>query len=114
MLPHYSKLVPYLDRMIAGFPPGFDVNIGNLPYCVAPHLAKWIHHDGEQTFTGRHGGSAVGHGSFLTASSSPDGASGCYDGKGVAEIPMDLTVVTESPFVSSHNHSARNSSDARR
>src|SRR5947209_5438082 len=68
--------------------------------------------DGEQTFTGRHGGSAIAHGSFLTASSSPDGASGCYNGKGVAEIPMDLAIVTQSPLVS--GHSARNSSDARR
>src|SRR5207247_730461 len=30
-------------------PPSFDVNIGNLPYCIAPHLAPWIHHDGEKT-----------------------------------------------------------------
>lgn len=51
MLPHYSKMVPYLEKMIAGFPEGFDVNIGNLPYCIAPKLAKWIHHDGEMTFT---------------------------------------------------------------
>jgi MoaA/NifB/PqqE/SkfB family radical SAM enzyme len=51
MLPYYSDMVPYLEKMIAGFPPGFDVNIGNLPYCIAPKLAKWIHHDGEQTFT---------------------------------------------------------------
>jgi MoaA/NifB/PqqE/SkfB family radical SAM enzyme len=51
MLPRYSDMVPYLEKMIAGFPPGFDVNIGNLPYCIAPQLARWIHHDGEQTFT---------------------------------------------------------------
>src|SRR5262249_28589449 len=29
----------------------FDVNIGNLPYCIAPQLARWIHHDGEPTLT---------------------------------------------------------------
>lgn len=51
MLPRYSELVPYLERMVAGFPEGFDVNIGNLPYCVAPRLAPWIHHDGEKTLT---------------------------------------------------------------
>ncbi len=51
MLPDYRDLVPPLSRMVAGFPTGFDVNIGNLPYCVAPELARWIHHDGEQTFT---------------------------------------------------------------
>jgi MoaA/NifB/PqqE/SkfB family radical SAM enzyme len=51
MIPHYSDMVPYLERMVAGFPEGFDVNIGNLPYCVAPRLAPWIHHDGERTMT---------------------------------------------------------------
>jgi MoaA/NifB/PqqE/SkfB family radical SAM enzyme len=51
MIPRYSDLVPALTAMVAGFPEGFDVNIGNLPYCVAPHLARHIHHDGERTMT---------------------------------------------------------------
>ena len=54
MLPRYSDMVPPLAAMIEGFElarPGFDVNIGNLPYCIAPKLAPWIHHDGEATFT---------------------------------------------------------------
>lgn len=51
MLPRYSDMVPYLERMVAGFPTGFDVNIGNLPYCIAPKLAPVIHHDGEPTLT---------------------------------------------------------------
>ena len=51
MLPRYSDMVPYLEKMIAGFPPGFDVNIGNMPQCIAPNLARWIHHDGEKTYT---------------------------------------------------------------
>jgi MoaA/NifB/PqqE/SkfB family radical SAM enzyme len=51
MIPRYADLVPALTAMVEGFPPGFDVNIGNLPYCVAPHLARFIHHDGEQTLT---------------------------------------------------------------
>ncbi len=53
-IPRYSDLVAPLAAMIDGFEaraPGFDVNIGNLPYCVAPHLAPWIHHDGEKTLT---------------------------------------------------------------
>lgn len=53
-LPRYPEMVPALTAMIEGFEaaaPGFDVNIGNLPYCVAPGLAPWIHHDGETTFT---------------------------------------------------------------
>ncbi|MEZ4409238.1 MAG: radical SAM protein [Polyangiales bacterium] len=54
MLPRYSDMVPALTEMVEVFEaraPGFDVNIGNLPYCVAPALAPWIHHDGETTFT---------------------------------------------------------------
>ena len=50
-MPHYSELVEPLREMVAGFPEGFDVNVGNLPYCVAPDLARVIHHDGEETFT---------------------------------------------------------------
>jgi hypothetical protein len=44
-------MVPALEAMIEGFPEGFDVNIGNLPYCVAPDLAPFVHHDGEETTT---------------------------------------------------------------
>lgn len=54
MLPRYGDMVAPLTAMIERFErerPGFDVNIGNLPYCVAPGLAPWIHHDGESTFT---------------------------------------------------------------
>ncbi len=51
MLPRYSDMAPYLERMVAALPEGFDVNLGNLPYCVAPALAPWIHHDGETTLT---------------------------------------------------------------
>jgi MoaA/NifB/PqqE/SkfB family radical SAM enzyme len=51
MIPRYSEMVPALEQMIKGFPDDFDVNIGNLPYCIAPGLARWIHHDGERTLT---------------------------------------------------------------
>jgi MoaA/NifB/PqqE/SkfB family radical SAM enzyme len=51
MLPRYSEMVPALEAMVAGFPRDFDVNIGNLPYCIAPALAPVIHHDGETTMT---------------------------------------------------------------
>ncbi len=54
MMPRLTDLVAPLTAMIEGFEarmPGFDVNIGNLPYCVAPHLAPWIHHDGSMTET---------------------------------------------------------------
>ena len=51
MIPRYSDMVPALEAMVRGFPEGFDVNIGNLPYCIAPGLARVIHHDGERTLT---------------------------------------------------------------
>jgi MoaA/NifB/PqqE/SkfB family radical SAM enzyme len=51
MIPRYSDMVPALTEMVRGFPEGFDVNLGNLPYCIAPHLAHVIHHDGEPTLT---------------------------------------------------------------
>ncbi len=54
MIPRYADLAAPLRAMIEGFEaraPGFDVNVGNLPYCVAPDLAPWIHHDGERTLT---------------------------------------------------------------
>jgi MoaA/NifB/PqqE/SkfB family radical SAM enzyme len=50
-MPRFSELVPPMRAMVAGFSPGFDVNLGNLPYCVAPDLARVIHHDGERTET---------------------------------------------------------------
>ncbi len=50
-IPRYSDMVEPLTRMVRGFPEGFDVNIGNLPYCIAPELAHVIHHDGEPTET---------------------------------------------------------------
>lgn len=51
MLPRYTELAAPLRRMIGGFEEGFDVNVGNLPQCIAPDLAAWIHHDGEPTET---------------------------------------------------------------
>lgn len=51
MLPRYSDLAEPFRAMVRAFPEGFDVNIGNLPYCVAPDLAEHIHHDGEHTET---------------------------------------------------------------
>jgi MoaA/NifB/PqqE/SkfB family radical SAM enzyme len=51
MIPRYTDMVPALTAMVQGFPEGFDVNIGNLPYCIAPELAGVIHHDGERTLT---------------------------------------------------------------
>ena len=50
-IPRYSDMVPALEAMVAGFDTAVDVNVGNLPFCIAPQLAPWIHHDGNETFT---------------------------------------------------------------
>ncbi len=51
IMPRLSDLAQPLERMVAGFPDDFDVNVGNLPYCVAPKLLARIHHGGEPTET---------------------------------------------------------------
>jgi len=51
MMVRYTDLLPPLTKLAAGVPEGFDLNIGNLPYCIAPGLAPFIHHDGETTHT---------------------------------------------------------------
>lgn len=47
--PRFREVAPVLISMVEGFPKGFDVNVGNLPFCVAPRLAHVTHHDGEST-----------------------------------------------------------------
>lgn len=55
IMPPYSAMVPYyramLDRFDRELGPDYDVNIGNLPYCLMPERAAKIHHDGEATLT---------------------------------------------------------------
>jgi MoaA/NifB/PqqE/SkfB family radical SAM enzyme len=54
IMPRYSDMAPYYAEMLAGFErwnPDFDVNVGNLPYCVMPDWASRIHHGGEETVT---------------------------------------------------------------
>jgi MoaA/NifB/PqqE/SkfB family radical SAM enzyme len=54
IMPRYSEMAPYYDAMLAGFErwdPEFDVNVGNLPYCILPHWGSRIHHGGEETVT---------------------------------------------------------------
>jgi MoaA/NifB/PqqE/SkfB family radical SAM enzyme len=61
MMPRYSEVAATLGRMIDGFPEDFDVSIGALPFCVAPSLAPWIHHDHHPmwTVTARESGAAT-------------------------------------------------------
>lgn len=54
IMPQYSVMAPYYDQMLRGFDDwdeSFDVNIGNLPYCVLPQWGHRIHHGGENTVT---------------------------------------------------------------
>jgi hypothetical protein len=51
------------------------------------------------TMKGERSGSATAHGSFLTQRTPPDVTSKCA-GEGVAEVPMDLSLTTDSPLVS--------------
>ena len=54
IMPRYSDMAPYYADMLAGFErwnPDFDVNVGNLPYCILPEWATRIHHGGEDTVT---------------------------------------------------------------
>lgn len=48
MAPHFQALLARCDERLGA---DFDVNIGNLPYCIAPELAHKVHHDGEATVT---------------------------------------------------------------
>ncbi len=54
IMPRYSDMAPYYSEMLAGFErwnPDFDVNVGNLPYCILPEWASRIHHGGQETVT---------------------------------------------------------------
>jgi hypothetical protein len=47
-------MAPYYDEMLARFEqwdPDFDVNVGNLPYCILPKWGSRIHHGGQETVT---------------------------------------------------------------
>ncbi len=54
IMPDYEDLGRVLRTMLSDFDsisPDFDVNIGNLPYCVVPEWGHKIHHEGNLTFT---------------------------------------------------------------
>lgn len=54
IMPRYSEMAPAMREMLAGFEAvdrGFDVNIGNVPYCVLPEWGPRVHHGGEATET---------------------------------------------------------------
>lgn len=51
----YSEMATSFRALVTGVDEklgeAFDLNIGNMPYCVAPDIAWRIHHDGEDTVT---------------------------------------------------------------
>jgi MoaA/NifB/PqqE/SkfB family radical SAM enzyme len=54
IMPRYSDMAPFYAEMLEGFDawnPDFDVNVGNLPYCILPAWGSRIHHGGQQTVT---------------------------------------------------------------
>lgn len=62
IMPRYSNMAPYYAAMLEGFErtdPEFDVNIGNLPYCILPEWGSSIHHGGQETITKSSDGSAL-------------------------------------------------------
>jgi hypothetical protein len=61
---------------------------------------NWVLTDGVLRFYGERSGSARGHGSFLTQRRPLSEIGSQCAGEGVSEIPMDMSLVTESPLVS--------------
>ncbi|MEM6293688.1 MAG: radical SAM protein [Myxococcota bacterium] len=54
IMPRHVAMAPYFDAMLSAFEawdPQFDVNVGNLPYCVLPQWSHRIHHGGLDTLT---------------------------------------------------------------
>ncbi len=48
MAPAFRGLIDRCDELLGR---DYDVNIGNMPYCIAPELAHKMHHDGQYTVT---------------------------------------------------------------
>lgn len=54
IMPRYSDMAPYYIEMLDGFErwnPEFDINVGNLPYCILPEWGSRVHHGGQETVT---------------------------------------------------------------
>jgi len=54
IMPDYADLGRVLREMLAKLAvevPGFDINIGNLPFCQLPDWAHRVHHGGNKTYT---------------------------------------------------------------
>jgi hypothetical protein len=62
--------------------------------------------EGDITFYGQRSGTAHGHGSFVTQRTPPDVTLKC-GGEGEKELPLDITLSTDSPLVSERTAAAR-------
>jgi len=55
MMARYSDMAPYFRELVSRcseeIGEDFDINIGNMPYCIAPEISHKIHHDGQFTVT---------------------------------------------------------------
>jgi MoaA/NifB/PqqE/SkfB family radical SAM enzyme len=54
IMPDYADLGRVMRTMFEGLEassPGFDINVGNLPFCQLPDWAHRIHHGGNKTYT---------------------------------------------------------------
>ena len=54
IMPDYADLGRVMREMFEGLDakaPGFDINVGNLPFCQLPDWAHRIHHGGNKTYT---------------------------------------------------------------
>ncbi|NVB43352.1 radical SAM protein [Pseudenhygromyxa sp. WMMC2535] len=54
MLPDYAALAEVMRAMfetLERVAPGFDLDVGNLPYCQLPEWAQHVHHGGNTTYT---------------------------------------------------------------
>jgi len=45
IMPRHGDVAPGLERLVRSLPPALPLSIGSLPFCAAPALAPWIHHD---------------------------------------------------------------------
>jgi hypothetical protein len=66
----------------------------------------------EFAFYGKRSGSAAGHGTFLTERTPPDIGLQCA-GEGAAEVPLDISLTTDSPLVSEHGRRDRDATRVR-
>ena len=79
MAASFRALVQEVDTRLG---PDYDLNIGNMPYCVAPDIAWRIHHDGEDTVTVAASGSGTtqeGFNKYLDKRSDKHKLPGCKD-----------------------------------